>query len=376
MSSEYIYDRAAIRLKGVGCDYIALYALSHSNNVDPYIPEWNLYGLSKLEDALDKPLQYCYYCDDGMTRGKKGQRISGEFDITKWREAIERATVITREFKVTLKFCNESHSQSHAWQKLEKIKAFAARSGLQLKIDNITERTDAAWLEIDLENPEHVDLAWSTTRDMSDAESNDYHKRLMLPFNYLQRQVAQRLLGHLGFCDERRVSSTVQRKKSNFELQEVIYKFQFPVDGQPDYKDERFVVVNWLGRILSCDPMRWFCLKLIELEKKNPGTAESAYAKFKKHMNELQVTSHEGMTIEVMASLTDSQRADMTQWDIEKREKLFARSHKPGFPALYTESVQDHLQAMALAPYLECNLAVAEMQTARKPQAEQFAFDM
>ncbi|ABM39498.1 hypothetical protein [Polaromonas naphthalenivorans] len=376
MSSEYIYDRAAVRLKGVRFEYIALYILSHSNNVDPYIPNWNLYGFSKLEDALDIPLKYCYYCDDGITRGKKGQMISGEFDINKWRVAIERAPIIKDEFRLQLKFCDEKHSESHPLLKLEKIKAFAVQLDLHLEIESILGHSEAAWLVLDLNNPEHVDLAWATTRDMSDAESNDSYKRLMLPFNFLQRQVAERFFGHLGYCDEKRASATVLRKQSNFDLPETIYKFEFPVDDQPVYKDVRFVVVNWLGRILSCSPDRWFCLKLIELEKKHLGTAESAYIKFKKHMKALQVTSHEGMTIEVMASLSGAQRAEMTQWDMDKRDRLFARLHKPGMSAIFTEVVKDHIQAMALAPYIECNLAISEMKTAKKPQVEQMTFDI
>lgn len=376
MSSEYIYDRAAVRLKGTCREYMAIFVKSHSSNVDPFIPEWSLYSFVKTEDVLNAPLQYCYYCDDGMTRGINGRKITGEYDLTKWREAIEKASMIKDAFKFQIWFSEEKHSQSQPLQKLEKIKAFADKSELNLEIEIVQGNSAAACLLIDLNNPKHVDLVWDTTRDMTDIDSKDSHKRLMLPFNFLQRQVAERLFVLHGYDDKKRTSTTVLEHHSSYEMEETIYKFEFPVDIQPVYNETRFVVVNWLGRILSCYPERWFCLKLIELERKYPGTAESAYVKFKKLMKSLPVTSHEGMTIEVVASLSVEQRAEMTEYDLDRRDRLFDRLHKPEMYAVYTDSVKDHLQAMALSPYVECNLAISEMKLRKKTQIEQIAFDM
>ena len=366
MSSEHIYDRAALVIKGEKNDYIALFSSSHSSNVDPYIPEWNLYSFSKKEDALNTPLRYAYYADEGMNRGERGQGITGEFDIFKWRQAIASPTTLNDSCEITVTFLNEKFDWEHHSRKLERIEQIAVASDIQLSIDtSIVTRNDrdveSKSLYLDLGNPKHVDLIYEITRDGSDPESHDSHKRLMVSNDFIGRKVASYTLGWSDLVLRRRTDNPVFVTRSTWKLHETILKFAFPVEGQNEYKDEKFAVVNWLCRIVSTHPFQWFCEKLVEIEKMQPGSAESAYRKFKALMKKVEVSSHEGMTIEVMAALSDKQKSKMYDYVLQRRKSLFDRCLKPDFQAMFTESVSDHITALFLSEFVECNMCAPAM---------------
>lgn len=360
MSSEYIYQRKALTLKGRTCNFIALFCLSHSSNTYPHEPNWHLYGLSRQEDALTIPLMYARYADSGVNRGPKGRSITGEYDITQWRDAISKAPVC--QTTTQLRFSEKSMWYEQKLSNLAKVVEHANHLGVSLVLnDSVDTFHGDSWkcttLTLDLSKTSDVDLIWNLTRDGSDSEAKDSYKRLVEPSEiFSSREQWVNESDHTVRLLER---PTLQRSKSSWMLNERILKFEFPVDGQDMYKDMRFAVLNWQSQIIATDPECWFCHEVLPLlERKEPGSAESAYKRFKTIMASLPVTSHEGMTIEVNALLGDSEKAALDDWQLKARAKLFERCLKPTFPQAYTDTVKDHLAAFGLADFLICSLAL------------------
>lgn len=155
--------------------------------------------------------------------------------------------------------------------------------------------------------------------------------------------------------------------KSAWVMKDAIWKIEFPYPGQQSHSYPKFAVTDWQFRVLSTQPWYWFCEKLIAIEAAAPGSAESAYRKFKKIMKEIPAARHKGMTIELLA---DSASAILPDWAQERLAGLFVSTgHNPDFGVLYTEKAEDHLVALELSQFLQCNLALADVQT-EKP-AEQ-----
>lgn len=360
MSSEYIYDRRAVLLSGTDCNYIALFILSHSNNVDPHEPHWSLYGLSKQCDALNIPLKYAHYCDSGITRGVRGRSITGEYDITKWRQAI--AAVRNVSFKLNIRFYEKPVWTELGQPLFKKLSALASQRNIALTVEAGTdvfrgESRPYESLTLDLAKPSDVDLIWQSTRDGTDPEAVDHHKRMVLPGNLLRRDYFAFGLDTFAKAQTLLVPKLIP---STWKLNEKILKFAFPVNGQATYMDERYVVVDWRGRVISTSPEYWFCEHVLpKAEAAEPGSAESAYKKFKAIKKSLHVTPHEGMTIEVPATMKTEQLSKLENWQQENRQAFFARLLKPGFPAAYTDCVDDHIKALSMSDFMECNLALS-----------------
>lgn len=366
MSSHHTHDRAAIILKGVIGDYIVLFDKGHSNNVDPYIAKWSLYSFSHKEKALELPFQYAYYCEDGASRGKNGQPITGEYHINQWRKAVTSAMVVPEGTFIELKFFDQnSYFEMPMW-KFDGLTELAANLKIALRTKKETlpgkvGNREVATVWIDFSVPEHVDLIHATTRDNSTGHeagatvNPDSYKRLMMPFEIFSRSMATQLFWHRDF-DTKNVE--VKTVRSSWEFKENLIGLTFSNDDAYGYQEDVTVVRDWTGKVLSTSPMQWFGLQLTDIEQRQPGSAESAYRKFKAELKAVKNYPMEGMTVEVSVIATTGQLRELGEWRAEQRQELFNRCHKPGFPALFTDRAKDHKEALRLAPVIDCNLYV------------------
>jgi hypothetical protein len=375
MSSEYIYGRKAVNIRGLAATYTALFIESHSSNTFPHEPRWSFYAISKQENALNYVLRHVHHCEGGMTRGPKGVAISAPHEIGCWREAIASAGTMHPGTQLNLEFCkNHYYGSQLPLESLAPFKQLASELELPMaftplrKMDELGASVEIGEaVTLNLSHPGVADLVW---RAMQEIKVKDLlyggEPRLVSGYVFMRplTDACHPWLKPLPVDREVRVVPLV---KSDWVMQETITKFKFPYENDPGFSFEKFVVSDWQGRVVSTDPERWFCTKLIELEAAHPGTAESAYRRFKKIIKALVVTPHQGVTIEVMAAMPTAENEVWPQWVIDGRAKLFAASaqYKEGFAALYTGDVTSHLGALALSDFLECNIALPEK--AEKP---------
>ncbi|UUZ66343.1 hypothetical protein LP417_35625 (plasmid) [Polaromonas sp. P1-6] len=376
MSSEYIYGRKAVNIKGVNNTYTALFIESHSSNTFPHNPHWSLYAFSKKENAMDFVLRHVHYCDGGLTRGPRGVSISGEYEIGRWREAIAGALIVSPDMPLHLAFCNNHyHGTQLPLEALEPFKQIVRESKAPVEFDpmqpsfNGKETVAAELANLNLGNPVHADLIWRATQEIMVSDSLRGNEKRPVPAYVFMHSLKGRMQSSYNCLVEDRESIATPIVKSDWVIQETITKFEFPYDDDPAYTYPKYAVTNWTGRILSTDPERWFCTKLIELEAAQPGSAESAYRKFKRLLKALPVSPYQGITIEVIAAMPSPEREKLAQWVLDDRAKLFeSAGYEVGHYAVYTSDTRGHQAAMALSGFFECNLAVPEKpQKSEKP---------
>lgn len=379
MSSEFVYERRAVNLYGAKGAYTALFIKSHSSNTYPHLPEWNLYALEKKENAMDSACRYAYYCEDGCTRGARGVGITGDSEIGRWRDAISSAYTTPQNFTVLLTFCEKPAPWDLSLLTMVKFQDFAAGVGIQLLADFVYQRIGGKetivghQLRLNLSYAHHVDLMWDATRDLTDLEKTDQNKQLIQPHCFMksiERQMANSYL----FWQKDPLATQLSAKTSKMELAESMFKFAFPVEGQTDYRHEVFVCVNQNGLVLYSgrDPHNWFCkTKLMQEEAAHPGTAESAYRKFKKLIKALPTTPHEGLAVlmKEVASLRLPQA--IPDWAVAKVTQLFKKAeYLVGTANIWKAHADDLVGALSSAEYGEVYLSVPN-RAAKSPSAEQ-----
>ena len=370
MSSEYIYGRKAVTIKGNAATYTALFIESHSSNTFPHEPRWSFYAISKQEHAMDYVLRHVHYCESGMTRGPKGVAISAPHEIGCWRDAIANARAIRPVMWLHLEFCkNHYYGSQLPIDALEPFKQIIVEMELKPDFAPMFKKDELGIdvqvgesVTLNLGHPGVADLVWRATQEIKVKDTLYGGEPRMVSGYVFMRPLTSACQSFADPLPDDIDARVVPLVKSDWILDETITKFVFPYDHDPSFSFTKFVVSNWQGRVLSTDPERWFCKKLIELEAAHPGSAESAYRRFKKIMKGLVVTPHKGVTIEVMAAVPTAENEKWPQWVLDGRAKLFAAPpyYKDGFPAMYTDDVASHLGALALSEFLECNIALPE----------------
>lgn len=379
MSSEYIYDRKAINLRGVKCDYTALFVKSHSSNDGEHTPRWKLYNFSKKIDAMCYPAQCAHYCESGLTRGIKGRAISGQYEIEAWRNAIRGACLLTENDRFTfvdLLFYDKPAASIDSRHTLNALAKLAENTGVILYqfVQNQLGSQLATKITLNLAAPKHVDLIWQAidtikVQSFWSASSDPVGLGPYVFFGAVKAALEQ---GYKFSVDSNPLTTQPEKVKTEL-LQKYLgnsfHKFDFPVDGQAVYKDRRIVVSNWACRVLSTDPDGWFCKKLAIMEKVQPGCAESAYRAYKRHINALPVTPVEQIgTVEVRPLDGQNTAAEsetrvtwetLTGWELESAKAFFAKHTKnPETDAVYTSTDTEHLAALSMSNYVPCFIAV------------------
>lgn len=382
MSSEYIYERKAINLRGEKETYTALFTKSHSSNDGDHTPRWKLYHFSKQADALPYVAQCAHYCDSGLTRGPGGMPLSGEREITSWRVAVNTASVLNDASPVKavdLVFSPTPRLDADSVATMMAILRLADGKGTDLHHHIADEQAVPpanSFITLDLSHPAHVDLIWEAVNTIKVPSLYGTGTMVGLgPYRFFD-SVKGLLARGVDFpADDNPLVTQPVKVTTNLlklYLDQTFHKFEFPVKGQPVYKDCRIVVANWACRVLSLDPDRWFGNKLNVQEKMQPGCAESAYRAWKRHIKALPVTPVSRIgTVEVCplngasAAAENETRATMQSlesWQQETVKAFFAAHGKnPEVEAVYTNTVEDHLAALCLSGFVPCCIAVDEM---------------
>jgi hypothetical protein len=382
MSSEYIYERKAINLRGEKETYTALFTKSHSSNDGDHTPRWKLYHFSKQADALPYVAQCAHYCDSGLTRGPGGMPLSGEQEITSWRVAVNTASVLNDASPVKavdLVFSPTPRMDADSVATMMAILSLAGGKGVGLHhhiADDKAAPPSNSFITLDLSYAAHVDLIWEAINTIKVPSLYGTGTMVALGAYRFFDSVKGLLARGVDFPADANPLVTQPVKGSTtllkLHLGKTFHKFEFPVKGQPVYKDCRIVVANWACRVLSLDPDRWFGNKLAMMEKVQPGCAESAYRAWKRHIKALPVTPVSRIgTVEVCplngasAAAENETRATMQSlesWQQETVKAFFAAHGKnPEVEAVYTNTVEDHLAALCLSGFVPCCIAVDEM---------------
>lgn len=385
MSSEYIYERKAINLRGEKETYTALFVKSHSSNDGDHTPRWKLYHFSKQADALPYVAQCAHYCDSGLTRGPGGMPLSGEREITSWRVAANTASVLNDASPVKavdLVFSPTPRLDADSVAMMVAILRLADGKGMDLHHHIADEQAVPpanSFITLDLSYAPHVDLIWEAINTIKVHSLYGTDRMVGLgPYRFFDAVKGLLALGGSFPSDDKPLVTQPVKVTTNLlklHLGQTFHKFEFPVKGQPVYKDRRIVVTNWACRVLSMDPDSWFAKKLAILEKLQPGCAESAHRAWKRHIKALPVTPVSQIgTVEVCslngasAAAESESRATMRSldgWQQEKVKAFFAAHGKnPEVEAVYTNTVEDHLEALSLSGFVPCCIAVDEMASA------------
>lgn len=378
MSSEYIYRRKAVNIRGTRNVYTALFVESHSNNVDPHEPHWWVQAFVKQKDALAAILPHVHYCEDGMTRGPKGVAISGEHSIGKWREALSNAILITPGTYLDLKFLDGRHRYGSELPSslLADFKNLAQELDCEIpilpihKMLNSGETCVGQSVRLFLSNPEDADLIWEMTQRLKVQSAYGNGELYPVKASFLREPLIPLLESRrdsLSDMDSDRQNVTTV--KSEWVMQESIIRMDLPMEGHPEYTYPRHVVIAANGAVLSTDPHRWFGKKLVELEAACPGSAESAYRKFKKLLKALPITDYKSLSVEVPAAMPASVIVKMPAWVQEHRAKLFESwTYQSGAPFLKTDDLKSLLAALYVSDFIDCVLLGAEKSSASTEQ--------
>lgn len=378
MSSEYIYGRLAVNLRGVSSDYTALFAKSHSSNDGEHTPRWKLYNFSKKEDAMLYPVQCAHYCDSGLTRGVKGRAITGQFEIESWRDAVRDACLVTESDKfklVDLLFVEKPNRQEQSFETLRALDKLAEKNGVILYqfVQNQISAPVTTKITLNLATPKHVDLIWEAINTIKVPSIYGSHIMAGLgPYAFFGSVKVALEQGYKFPADLKPLATQPVKVKTGLlekYLGNSFHKFDFPVDGQAVFKDRRIAVSNWACRVLSMDPDSWFGKKLAIMEKVQPGCAESALRAFKRHIKELPVTPIEQIgTVEIRSldgintageNETRVTSESLERWQLETVKAFFANYAKnPETEAVYTTTAKDHLTALCMSDFVPCWLAV------------------
>jgi hypothetical protein len=362
MSSEYISGRAAVNLYGRKGAYTALFVKSVSSNVDPQTPTWGLYAFSKKEDAMDHVIKYAYYCDGGMTRGTRGVKISGETEISLWREAIANAGVLPKPYRTTIRFMDKPAPFELPIESLSVVNDLAVDGQFSLALHPlITCQGDKCGVEVtlDLSHPAHIDLIWDITRKGQTPTRKYSSCTSLVPAHDVFRNfVSSGDFVGLRFPKDP-LATVVTAKKSNFEYyQNQLLKFQLtqdhPENAYGPYTEEVFVVLEGTTVVSSSSSvLGWFCRdRLIQIEAANPGTAESAYRAFKALHNETAVT-----TLSSSVAIVMKKPAAVPAWCAQKVEDLFSKAVRLSEDEnLFVADPFDRMKALALSDVIECSL--------------------
>ena len=378
MSSEYIYERKAINLRGVTSDFTALFVKSHSSNDGELTPRWRLHNFCKKEDAMSSPVQHAHYCDSGLTRGVKGRAISGQFEIQAWRDAIREASLVADGDScmcVDLLFVDKPGALDQSRQTLSALDKLAEKNGVilyQFVQNKITEPL-VTKITMNLADPKHVDLIWEAINTIKVPSIYASGAMVGLSPSFFFASIKRALQQHYKFSADPKPLNT-QPEKVRTELLEKylghsFHKFDFPVEGQAVYKDRRIAVSNWACRVLSTDPDGWFGKKLATMEKVQPGCAESALRAYKRHISALPVTPIEQICTVEIRSLDGANTAaenetrvtceSLERWQLETVKAFFANHAKNlETEAVYTTTAKDHLAALGMSDFVPCFIAV------------------
>lgn len=369
MSSEYIYDRKAINLHGVEDAYTALFVFSHASNDGEHIPRWKLYAFSKKHQAMDFVVRCAHYCEDGLTRGAGGAPSSGRHEIGQWREAINQAAMITADclYKFVDLVFTDKHPQTSNRTPVENaLVALASKRGVILQrylVDNDKHPVHTQ-ITVNLAAPAQVDLVWDAVSTIKVPSLYAAPTMVNLGPNFFFRNITNALNTGEAFPPDPSPYVT-QAVQQTLEMSgEKFFKFEFPVEGQADWKDTRIVVIDWQCRVLSLDPYGWFSEKLAALEAKTPGCAEIAFQRFKRILKTLEVTPVEQIdVVEVRPPGLKEAGADvpvkLLAWQEETVNAFFSKHGKqPDSEAVYTSTPTDHLQALCLQDIARCYMVV------------------
>lgn len=367
MSSEYVYDRCAVNLYGVDAEYTALFTCSHSNNTFPHNPHWWMYHLSEKPRAIDQVLRYAHTCDDGMTRGPGGLPLSGQHDIALWRAAIAQACTVPAQDEfgamcATLEFAEKPASQVFSLNVMTKFLDLAASMGIDLASEQSPGTGPARhFVKFDLREARHIDLMWRAGREIEVPSLYGTEKAFM-PLSAFCKPITA-ILGclHMPPLPRDRLATVTAPVSSKYEVPQTIRRFEFAVEGQADDTQRMLVVTDWQCRILSTRPDHWFAHRLVEIEAANPGTAESAYRKFKRLVKSLPASAIQGSIVEVLPCAKKAEQWQGQRWVQDTIDRFYAaQGARDVSVPFYAETGRQLLAAMHVSPYLDCRLAVFE----------------
>lgn len=292
MSSEYLYDRRAIRLRGRTEECFLLLVHSHSSNDGEHVPHWWVQHIGSASEMMGEVLRYAHYCESEMTRGPRGVRISGQSHIKLWREAMRCARTLDREVSLHLDFCEAPVWRSIEARKLGLLLNLAKSIGVDTSVNNVVQTSVGGpqepvnRLQIELGNPGHVDLLIAANRSVGFGSSK------LIPIAIALASVAENLA--LGHPPQGRLTaeSVEQMRCQDLDLLgNAVLEIapDLSVDTYPTNSPLQVVFDEGQRLVSAGNPLRWFCETILQkMERERPGVAEAAYAKFKKYVASLK----------------------------------------------------------------------------------------
>lgn len=249
MSSTYVsnYYAAALR-RASGYAYV-MYFETCESNVFPQTPRWRPQYVGSLPQVLGQLVEHVDCCDDGLTKGARGRSISSATFVRRCEEALSAANLVTEQ-RVSLEFGRGF--RAIAPEKLAQFDAAAQRAGITTHFarDGDQHGSAPAIRTVDLGDPAAVDVVLA------------FQREAQVPvWQIFDMSHMARLPAHGDWtppaATPKELALASEAAHQHLGAHRVI-KMRCPWPGS-SYVQEEHLVLDAQNRVLSANPLRWFC---------------------------------------------------------------------------------------------------------------------
>lgn len=248
MSSTYVSDFYAAALRRTsGFAYVMLFETCESN-VFPRTPHWSAQYVGSLPEVLSRIVEYVDCCEDGMTKGARGQPIRPETFVRRSEEALCIANLFTG--KPTLEFGKSLYSIP--LEKVAELDASAQRAGIAVAVAHEGEHygSKREFRILDLSEPAAVDVLLEFQRD-ADVPPWRIFDKTRLPSLRASGDWTPAAATHEDFARAKHAAHEHLARHR-------VIKMRHPWPGS-SYVQQESLVLGDQQQVLSSNPMRWFC---------------------------------------------------------------------------------------------------------------------
>lgn len=248
MSSTYVSDYYAAALRRTSGYAYVMFCETCESNVFPRTPHWSAHHVGTLPEVLSRNVEYVDCCEGGMTKGARGQPIRPETFVRRSEEALAMANVITGN--LTLEFGKSLYSIP--LETLAKFDEAAQRAGITIECARECEQygSKCAYRTLDVGDPTTVDVLLEFLRDAD-----------LPPWRIFNMTPMPSLPKHGAWTPATATDKEYASAKNAAQLylaRHRILKIRNPWPGSSYVQEEKFVL-DEQQRVVSGNPMRWFC---------------------------------------------------------------------------------------------------------------------
>lgn len=247
MSSTYVSGYRAVALRGTaGYAYLMFYETCESNVV-PRHPKWWAPYVGNVAEIGAQVVEHIYCCEDGLTRGYQGRALSPERHIERSEQALRDAGLFVGEVRLTF----GSHYTQIPRALCAEFDAAVSEAGIQLA--EHTDRDGESLRSLSMSEPANVDFILKFQKEHPEkVRAGDLikgHDISMTPER--DRPWTPPLATKQELSRAAHDAATFLAAHSVLKLKRVDRSQAWPL--------EQVVVLDEQQRILSGNPMDWFC---------------------------------------------------------------------------------------------------------------------